>query len=76
MSAVKAKRSSGQVKSTVMAVSVMAPESSMLGQAQAGAEPVIPQADYSAFISDGWVSLDRSGDQWVFVLSYLLSVYT
>ena len=52
----KARWSSGQVKPAALAAPVITSESRELGQVQACTEPVPPQADYSAFISEGWVS--------------------
>ncbi|XP_053294792.1 uncharacterized protein LOC128455141 [Pleuronectes platessa] len=46
-----------------MAAPVITSESRALGQVQACTKPVAPQDDYSAFISDGWVSLVGGGVQ-------------
>ena len=59
----KAMRSSGQVKPAVLAAPVITSNSRELGQVQAWTELVVPQADYSAFTLEGWISLVGGGVQ-------------
>ncbi len=59
----KARRSSGQVKPAVMAAPVLTSERREFGQLQSHTDFASQRADYSAFISDGLVSLVGSSVQ-------------